>query len=60
MNKINKLLARLIKKKVRGVIFIKLEMKKREATTDTAEIPRIVRDYYKQPYAPNMDKLSER
>ena len=51
---------KLIKKKVRGLIFIKLEMKKREATTDTAEIPRIVRDYYKQPYAPNMDKLSER
>ena len=43
MNKINKPLARLIKKKVRGLIFIKLEMKKREATTDTTEIPRIVK-----------------
>ena len=43
MNKINKPLARLIKKKVRRLIFIKLEMKKREATTDTAEIPRIVK-----------------
>ena len=31
----------------------------REVTTDTAEIPRIMRDYYKQLYANKMDNLEE-
>ena len=34
-------------------------MKKKEVTTDTAEMQRIVRDYYKQIYANKMDNLEE-
>ena len=32
---------------------------KGEVTTDTAEIQRIIRDYYKQLYANKMDKLKK-
>ena len=34
-------------------------MKKGEVTTDTVEIQRIMRDYYKQQYANKKDKLEE-
>ena len=34
-------------------------MKNEEVTTDTAEIQRIMRDYYKYLYANKMDKLEE-
>ena len=34
-------------------------MKKGDITTDTAEIQRVMRDYYMQLYANNMDNLEE-
>ena len=37
----------------------KIRNEKGEITTDTAEIQRIIRDYYKQLYANKMDKHEE-
>ena len=37
----------------------RIRNEKREVTTDTAEIKRIMRDYYKQLYANTMDNLEE-
>ena len=51
INKIDKPLARLIKKKREKTQINKIRNEKGEITTDTAEIQRIMRDYYKQLYA---------
>ena len=56
INKIDKPLARLIKKKREKTQINRIRNEK-EVTTDTAEIRRIMRDYYKQLYANKMDKL---
>ena len=37
----------------------KIRSKKGEVTADTAEIQRIIRDFYKQLYANEMDNLEE-
>ena len=66
INKIDKRLARLIKKKREKTQINKIRKEKGEVTTDTAEIQSILRDYYKQLYAnktgnlEEMDKLLER
>ena len=51
INKIDKPLARVIKKKREKTQINRIRNEKGEVTTDTAEMQRIMRDYYKQLYA---------
>ena len=60
ISKIDKPLARLIKKKREKTQINRIRNERGEVTTDTAEIQRIMRDYYKQLYANKKDKLEER
>ena len=59
INKIDKPLARLIKKKRETNQINKIGNEKGEVTTDTAEIQRIIGDYYKQLHGNKMDNLEE-
>ena len=55
INKIDKPLARLIKKKTEKNQINKIRNEKGEVTTDNAEIQRIIRDYYEQLYDNKME-----
>ena len=59
INKIDKPLARLIKKKREKNQINKIRNEKGEVTTDNAEIQRIIRDYCEQLYDNKMDNLEE-
>ena len=59
INKIDKPLARLIKKKREKNQINKIRNEKGEVTTDNAEIQRIIRDYYEQLCGNIMDNLEE-
>ena len=59
INKIDKPLARLIKKKREKTQINKIRNEKGEVTTDNAEIQRILRDYYEQLYGHKMDNRKE-
>ena len=59
INKIDKPLARLIRKKREKNQINKIRNEKGEVTTDNAEIRRTIRDYYEQPYGNKMDILKK-
>ena len=59
INKIDKPLARLLKKKREKDQINKIRNKKGDVIIDNAEIQRIIRDYYVQLYGNKMDNLDE-
>ena len=59
INKIDKPLARLIKKQRERNQINKIRIENGDIIIDNTEMQRIIRDYYQQPYANKMDNLEE-
>ena len=59
INKVDKALARLIKKKRERTHINKIRNEKGEVTADITEIQRVIRDYYVQLYTNKTEKLEE-
>ena len=59
ISKIDKPLATLIKKKREKNQINKIRNEKGEVTTENAEVPRIIRDYYEELCGNKMDNLEE-
>ena len=59
MNNVDKPLARLIKRNWDKNQINKIRNEKGEVTIENAEMQRIIRDYYEQPYDNKMDNLEE-